>query len=175
MLQYVVGDASAAAGSGIRVIVHIVNDAGKWGAGFTGALSRRWLEPERAYREWARGCVSALFGEEVPLELGQVQFVWVEGGEEDDEHYPNCGVIVANLVGQHGIRTRSNPMPLRLDAVARGLAEVRDHIGGQYSVHMPRIGTGLAGGRWEDIEPLIRRELVDHEIPVYVYDLPKRG
>ncbi|WP_285749234.1 hypothetical protein [Lentzea sp. NBRC 105346] len=35
---------------------------------------------------------------------------------------------------------------------------------------MPRIGCGLAGGEWDRIEPLITSELVDHDIPVTVYD-----
>jgi hypothetical protein len=34
---------------------------------------------------------------------------------------------------------------------------------------MPRIGTGLAGGRWPDIEPLITDTL--QGVPVTVYDL----
>jgi hypothetical protein len=38
------------------------------------------------------------------------------------------------------------------------------------SVHMPRIGCGLAGGRWERIEPLITRRLSEHGIAVTVYD-----
>jgi O-acetyl-ADP-ribose deacetylase (regulator of RNase III) len=38
------------------------------------------------------------------------------------------------------------------------------------SVHMPRIGCGLAGGRWERIEPLIITALCAQDIPVAVYD-----
>jgi O-acetyl-ADP-ribose deacetylase (regulator of RNase III) len=38
------------------------------------------------------------------------------------------------------------------------------------SVHMPRIGCGLAGGKWENIEPLIISNLTERGIPVYVYD-----
>ncbi|MCT2277673.1 hypothetical protein M3G91_08560 [Micromonospora chalcea] len=38
------------------------------------------------------------------------------------------------------------------------------------SVHMPRIGCGLAGGSWQRIEPLIRQALSDRGIPVTVYD-----
>ena len=38
------------------------------------------------------------------------------------------------------------------------------------SVHMPRIGTGLAGGKWELIEPLILEKLIAAGVKVYVYD-----
>jgi hypothetical protein len=35
---------------------------------------------------------------------------------------------------------------------------------------MPRIGCGLAGGKWSKIEPLIDRTLIAHQIPTTVYD-----
>jgi O-acetyl-ADP-ribose deacetylase (regulator of RNase III) len=38
------------------------------------------------------------------------------------------------------------------------------------SVHMPRIGCGLAGGRWERMEPLITAALSDRGVAVTVYD-----
>jgi O-acetyl-ADP-ribose deacetylase (regulator of RNase III) len=54
-----------------------------------------------------------------------------------------------------------------------GLASVRrfanEHSA---SIHMPRIGAGLAGGRWEDIACIIDAELVAHHVAVTVYDLP---
>jgi len=39
------------------------------------------------------------------------------------------------------------------------------------SVHMPRIGCGLAGGTWDRIEPIIERTLTKQDVDVYVYDL----
>jgi hypothetical protein len=36
---------------------------------------------------------------------------------------------------------------------------------------MPRIGCGLAGGRWELIDPIIDDELVTRGVDVTVYDL----
>ena len=38
------------------------------------------------------------------------------------------------------------------------------------SVHMPRIGCGLAGGTWDRIEPLIVASLGARGVPVTVYD-----
>jgi hypothetical protein len=37
------------------------------------------------------------------------------------------------------------------------------------SVHLPRIGCGLAGGKWEKIEPLINKLLIDQGLNVFVY------
>ena len=36
---------------------------------------------------------------------------------------------------------------------------------------MPRIGCGLAGGRWELIEPLIAEHVAGRGVAVTVYDL----
>jgi hypothetical protein len=36
---------------------------------------------------------------------------------------------------------------------------------------MPRIGCGLAGGRWELVEPLVIGHLVRRDVAVTVYDL----
>ncbi|MEU8679992.1 hypothetical protein [Streptomyces sp. NPDC048611] len=38
------------------------------------------------------------------------------------------------------------------------------------SVHMPRIGCGLAGGTWSRVEPLVAARLTRCGIPVTVYD-----
>ncbi|MDR6488204.1 O-acetyl-ADP-ribose deacetylase (regulator of RNase III) [Chryseobacterium vietnamense] len=38
------------------------------------------------------------------------------------------------------------------------------------NIHMPRIGCGLAGGKWEEIEPIIERALLKKDVEVYVYD-----
>lgn len=38
------------------------------------------------------------------------------------------------------------------------------------SVHMPRIGCGLAGGKWSRVEPLVMERLVKPGIAATVYD-----
>jgi hypothetical protein len=35
---------------------------------------------------------------------------------------------------------------------------------------MPRIGTGLAGGNWAMIEPIIQQQLCNQGLDVTVYD-----
>ena len=155
-IAYVVGDATQPEGSGPRVIVHLCNDIGGWGRGFVLALSRRWAEPERRYRAWHRG------EEATPFALGQVQFVLVK-----------TDLWVANLIGQHGVDGQDRQPPIRYEAVRAGLARVAAFAATHgASVHMPRIGTGLAGGSWEMIVNLIRDELTSHSIRVTVYDLP---
>lgn len=130
------------------------NDLGGWGKGFVVAISRRWPEPERAYRRWHRERSSNDFG------LGAIQLVQVR---------PDTWV--ANMVAQRGIRAGSNGPPIRYDAVERCLAAVAEPaVGLAATVHMPRIGCGLAGGRWERIEPLIVSTLCARNIGVTIYD-----
>jgi O-acetyl-ADP-ribose deacetylase (regulator of RNase III) len=153
-ITYVRGDATVPSVKGVKVIAHVCNDIGGWGKGFVLALSRRWPQPETAYRAWHRERASNDFG------LGAVQYVQVEPY-----------VWVANMVGQRGVRTGSKGVPVRYEAIDAALARLADRaaeLGA--SVHMPRIGCGLAGGTWSRIEPLVTERLTGRGIAVTVYD-----
>ncbi|MFE3057860.1 macro domain-containing protein [Nocardia sp. NPDC059239] len=154
-IVYETGDATAPGTAGPAIIAHICNDLGRWGKGFVVAVSTRWPEPERAYRDWHRQRDANDFA------LGAVQLVQVA---------PN--LHVANMIGQHGIRSRAGSPPIRYDAVDQNLEKLADFAAASdASVHMPRIGCGLAGGTWDRIEPLIRNRLSSRGITVVVYDL----
>ncbi len=153
-IRYVRGDATVPSVKGVKVIAHVCNDIGGWGKGFVLALSRRWPEPEAAYRAWHRDRAANDFG------LGAVQLVQAE-------RY----VWVANMIGQRGVRTGGKGVPVRYEAIDTALDRLAGHaleLGA--SVHMPRIGCGLAGGRWSRVEPLVQERLVRRGIPVTVYD-----
>lgn len=158
-LAVVRGDATLPVGSGTKVITHLCNDVGAWGRGFVLALGSRYPAARQQYRAWAQG------HDPLPFQLGQVQFVTVA----PDLH-------IANLLGQHGIARkdrRPQDPPIRYDAIREGLGRVRIFAQRQHaSVHMPRIGTGLAGGDWTVIQGLIQDELLSSSIRVTVYDLP---
>ncbi|MFI8230374.1 macro domain-containing protein [Streptomyces sp. NPDC085900] len=158
-IVYIRGDATAPSVKGVKVIAHVCNDLEGWGKGFVVAVSRRWPEPEAAYRAWHRDRAANDFG------LGAIQCVQVEPY-----------VWVANMIGQRGIRTGSKGVPVRYEAIdlaLGGLAEKALELGA--SVHMPRIGCGLAGGTWSRVEPLILRRLVERGVAVTVYDHGEAG
>lgn len=153
-IQYLSGDATSPQVKGNKVIAHICNDLGGWGKGFVLAVSRRWREPERDYRGWYRERAHNEFG------LGAVRFIPV------DPH-----IWIANMIGQHGMKTGGEGPPIRYEAVRECLEKVADFASEKAaSVHMPRIGCGLAGGRWELILPIIESALANRDVPVYVYD-----
>jgi O-acetyl-ADP-ribose deacetylase (regulator of RNase III) len=154
-IDYIEGDATNPIGQGNKIIVHICNDKGGWGKGFVLALSRKWSAPEQQYRAWHKGQGSSLFA------LGHVQFVQVA---------PD--LWVANVIGQHGVRWQGSMAPIRYQAIRQGLANVAKQAKQlDAAVHMPRIGCGLAGGKWEEISRIIEEELIETGIPVTVYDL----
>ncbi|OIV35763.1 Appr-1-p processing protein [Mangrovactinospora gilvigrisea] len=153
-LTITAGDATCPLAAGPKIVAHVCNDRGGWGKGFVLALSRRWPEPEKAFRRWHRERAGNDFG------LGAVQLVRVR---------PDTWV--ANMVGQHGVRPGSGGPPVRYEAIAACLATLATEalrLGA--SVHMPRIGCGLAGGTWSRIEPLVAEHLVARGVWVTVYD-----
>lgn len=148
------GDATSPQAKGPKIIAHICNDIGGWGKGFVLAISRRWPEPERDYRKWHQERAGNDFG------LGATRLVQVR---------PD--IWVANMVAQRGTKTGSNGPPIRYESLETCLAEVAVHarrLGA--SVHMPRIGCGLAGGRWELVEPIVIRTLSERGVATTIYD-----
>lgn len=135
-MNYVVGDATKPILEGNKIIAHICNDCGKWGKGFVLSISKRWKEPENLYKWWYN---TAGFG------LGEVQLVQVEND-----------IFIANMIAQRGIYPVLGIPPIRYEYVKQCLEKVnRTAINMKASLHMPMIGSGLAGGDWKIIEKII--------------------
>ena len=151
-IKYVHGDATAPVGDGKKVIVHVCNNIGAWGAGFVLALSKKWKQPEAAYRAMDS------------YDLGDYEMVKVE----DD-------ITICNMIGQENIagRDRTAMMPpIRYVAIETAFKRIVIHKRidpTEFSVHMPMIGSGLAGGNWLIIERIIETTLCEAGIPVTVY------
>ena len=153
-INYLKGDATAPSVRGNKIIAHVCNDLGGWGKGFVLEISKRWEEPEIQYRAWHKNRSKNDFA------LGRVQFVQV------DKY-----ITIANMIGQRGMKTGSMGVPVRYGAIRDCLNLVAGRaLEINASVHMPRIGCGLAGGKWELVEPLIIDTLISREIPVFIYD-----
>ena len=149
MINYRVGDATLP-GELPAIIAHVCNDEFRWGRGFVLSLSARFPEPERAYRTTRPR-----------PKLGETQFVSISGGT----------IVVANMIAQHGVGPKNDVPPIRYPALENCLATVaRKAKELNASVHMPRIGCGLAGGSWKVVGKLIEEQLKD--VDVFVYDLP---
>ena len=82
-------------------------------------------------------------------------------------------VEVANMIGQSGIKTGAAKIPpVRYEAIEEALKQVagRAQADGK-SIHMPRIGAGLAGGDWSRIETMLVSLVERYGIAIYVYTL----
>lgn len=156
-IQYIPGDATCPKVMGNKIIGHVCNDIGAWGQGFVLAVTKRWRTPQIEYKKWIKESDDSL--------LGLNQYVNVE---------PD--IIVANMVAQHGImpiidsETLKTIPPIRYDALRKCLADLsKMAIETHSSVHLPKIGAGLAGGDWKVIEAIINEELIVKGIITYVY------
>lgn len=152
-IEYLKGDATHPQTKGNKIIAHICNDMGGWGKGFVLAISRKWKQPEKQYRDWFKN------GDR--FNLGEIQMVEVESD-----------IWVCNMIRQHKIKTSSNDVPpIRYEEVEKCLEKLSyEALNLNAGIHMPRIGCGLAGGKWEEIEPILEKTLLKNNVSVYVYD-----
>ncbi|XP_063481980.1 chromodomain-helicase-DNA-binding protein 1-like isoform X5 [Symphalangus syndactylus] len=161
-LKYVSGDVThPQAGAEDALIVHCVDDSGRWGRGglFT-ALEKRSAEPRKIYE---------LAGKMKDLSLGGVLLFPV-----DDKESRNKGQdLLALIVAQH--RDRSSVLSgIKMAALEEGLKKIfLAAKKKKASVHLPRIGHATKGFNWYGTERLIRKHLAARGIPTYIYYFPR--
>jgi len=161
-IKYVKGDVRNPIGSGLKLIVHCCNDLGVMGAGVAKAISDKWPQVKEEYVKWGKGEIFS-----VPFGLGRIQIVKVE----DD-------IRVANMIGQHDIRTINGIPPVRYESIRECLQKVSEYAKkNNASIHCPYLmASALAGGKWEVVEKIIISTLCENDISVTVYDFDgKRG
>lgn len=159
MIRYTKGDVTQPEETGgIRVIVHVCNDVGGWGPegrSVADAIGKRWPEAKSEYK------AQFISGSSQSLKLGSVQLVDVEDK-----------LWVANCIAQHLYRRPGNLVPFKHEAFEECCNTlVRCFVGRNASIHMPKVGTGLGGANWGDVEAIIQRTLVAAELEVTVYEL----
>jgi hypothetical protein len=144
----------------VVIIPHVCNNLGGWGAGFVVALSKKWPEPEKVYREYIEN------NKAFPV-LGKVCYAKMSNF-----------LVVANMIAQNGYQDAVvNPTPIKYKALVNAMAGVAafvDYIGGQTKnpivIHCPKFGSDLAGGDWNFILELIRELWLEVGIDVVVYE-----
>lgn len=161
-IYYVVGDGTQPIinDNENSVIVHCCNSLGAWGAGFVIPLGKRYPQARESYFKFIKNG---------NVKLGDVDEVKVKDN-----------VYIENLIGQQYIGKGPNgEIPCDYVAIEKGFLNIINNWfkrNEYYSVHMPRIGCGLAGGDWKVIENIIKRTFIDMaNVNVYVYDLKDDG
>jgi O-acetyl-ADP-ribose deacetylase (regulator of RNase III) len=156
-ITFLRGDATSVRGSGRKLLLQVVNDdALTWGGGgFAAAVRRKWPLAQKAF-------TSQVSSDRALLQLGNVI-----------THEVQADLSVASVIAQRGYGVSNRPR-IRYGALRDGLLKVAATARNSgASVHMPRIGTGLAGGAWPVVEEIIREALIRARVPVFVYDLPQ--
>jgi O-acetyl-ADP-ribose deacetylase (regulator of RNase III) len=156
-IQYIVGDALQPIGRGTKIVAHIVNDrAAQWGAGFGLAVAKKWPMVQSNFARWASHHPES-------FALGAFRLTPAKRG-----------LIVAQMICQKGYGP-SKRQRLQYDKLSCCLGSLAHYAKSlNASVHMPRIGTGWAGGSWSSVVQLINSRLTRLGILVYVYDLPRK-
>jgi O-acetyl-ADP-ribose deacetylase (regulator of RNase III) len=155
-MEEVPGNALQPKRTGAAIIAHVVNDrTPNWGGrGFAQALRGVYPGVQEEFRLWVARQPSN-------LKLGNVHWVRVDNR-----------LTVASMVAQAGYGESSKPR-LRYQALEACLDEVaREARERGAVVHMPRIGTGAAGGDWRVIQGIIDGALCRTGVRVIVYFLP---
>ncbi|XP_061680437.1 chromodomain-helicase-DNA-binding protein 1-like [Syngnathoides biaculeatus] len=157
-IHYVLGDVTHPhAARGDAVIVHCVDDSGRWGKGglFT-ALEVRSAEPRRQYE---------LAGEMKDLDLGSVLFFPIDDKQSRLDGNDHLALIVAQR------RDKDNKLSgIFLTALDQGLKRIYAAAKRKRaSVHLPRIGHATEGFNWYGTERLIRKHLASRGIPTFIY------
>lgn len=161
-INYVSGDVThPQAGEEDAVIVHCVDDSGRWGRGglFT-ALEARSAEPRKIYE---------LAGKMKDLSLGDVLLFPIDDKESRDKGQD----LLALVVAQH--RDRTNVLSgIKMAALEEGLKKILLAAKKKKaSVHLPRIGHATKGFNWYGTERLIRKHLATRGIPTFIYYFPR--
>ena len=154
-IEYVVGDALKPRGSGRKVIAHVVNDATpRWaGGGFAAAVKRNWPDVQDDFKHW-------VFTSKANFSLGAIRV---------HEHTPDLSVL--SMVAQHGYGPSDRPR-IRYASLESCLRQLAEYAGEEdRSIHMPKIGTGHAAGKWTVIEELIEQLVCSKGLKVFIYQL----
>ncbi|CAL8255432.1 unnamed protein product [Merluccius merluccius] len=157
-IHYVLGDVThPQAGREDAIIVHCVDDSGRWGRGglFT-ALEMRSDEPSKQYE---------LAGSMKDLDLGNVLLFPIDDKQSRLDGQDQLALVVAQQ------RDRSNNLSgIHLSALEGGLKKIYSAARrSKASVHLPRIGHSTRGFNWYGTERLIRKHLSSRGIPTFMY------
>ena len=117
-------------------------------------VAKTWSFIQEEFQDWVHQ-------DRRNLSLGNVHHA-----EIDDD------LSIVHMVAQKGYGPSGKPR-IRYGALRDSLVQLREIAASQGAgVHMPRIGTGQAGGNWDLIRDLIDEHLVRRGVPVFIYLLP---
>ena len=151
------------------VIIHGVNCQGVMGAGVAKALYTKWPRVREEYLH-----VSSNHASGRRVKLGQIQEVSVVDPDWEDKIY---GVVVVNAFTQedYGNDGKQYASPAAIAIALAGVASSKELWESgllTFPIHMPRIGCGLGGIAWKDVEPIVAILEEIHNLAFNICDWP---
>jgi len=142
---------------GAKIICQLVNDkAIKWGGGIARKMAKRFPKAEARFSD-------AMIKLPQDARLGSVIF-----SQADDD------ITIASLIAQEGFGPSLFPR-IRYAALGSCFESVvlraTEHSA---TIHMPKIGTGVAGGDWSTIEEMLDDVMVRADLSVTIYEIPPK-
>ena len=156
-IRHVHGDVLKPRGEGLKIVCQLVNDTAKrWGGGIARQAAKLFPAAQKEFATWIADI-------DYRERLGEVHFSTALSH-----------VVIASVVGQRGFGRSKEPR-VEYRAIQAGLERVAAFaLSNNASVHLPRIGTGAAGGDWNTIEAMIEEQFVESGLNVNVYTPPPR-
>jgi hypothetical protein len=159
------------------VIAHVCNNIGAYDAGFARSLALKFPKAKAAYLEFYKNgiddqrqfCYAKNSRGDLVPNIGMTQIVEVEEDNRDRITY------VANMIAQEGLRSETNPIPIKYDALEKCMKAVvhrfRSKNKPEADIICPKFGSGLAGGDWNTIETMVNKLWISEGFSVTVFEL----
>lgn len=143
-------------GKHVPIVPQVCNNIGMYGAGYSGAIASRWPMVQTNYLEWATK----------KEELSNTSGAFVLG----ENQYVNCGdALIVNMIAQSGVRSQYRPVVIQYSsfmACMYKISMLKFDLPVKY--YIAKIGSGLAGGKWDDIKYYIELFLREQDQIVYL-------
>jgi O-acetyl-ADP-ribose deacetylase (regulator of RNase III) len=154
-LNYIKGDLFT---TDCEIIAHGVNCRGKFGSGVAGQIRKLYPRVREAYLE-----KHELYG----WKLGQIQFVYANGPERvKGQPYWIVNMATQDACGYDGkVYVDYLAVELCFNTLFRFCEYNKDRIA------IPKVGCGLAGGEWPQVESILLKLLQNRDLEVNVYTL----
>lgn len=150
MIKYVKGDLFEAPED---IIAHGCNCRNGYGSGVAYTMSQRYPKAKSLFHEKY---------DEEGWSLGDVQFV-----------LQNDGKYIANCATQDHFVPRGFKHA-DYGAIEECMQQVKRFAKDKgLSIAIPKIGAGLAGGQWHEIEAILKEVFSDYDVTVYYLEQPR--
>lgn len=145
--------------SDVVIIAHVCNNLGGWGAGVSGSIGRAFPAAKQYYLGFM-ACADE-FSIDCDLLLGKNLVVNVDSN-----------LVVVNMIAQNGYASVKNPVAIDMHSLEVCLIDLYNWAKyvskeNSVSIHLPKIGSGLGGGNWDEILECIEKYAT---IDTYIYE-----